>query len=132
MTPEEISTLFSAEGLYVLADGRTPGCTAAVMTVRDPVMECRRVFMMTVGEELSRDPAVWRNNVTTSLAGGPFSIQACKQIEKDAQELHDLQSAVAEAKELLMMYRDALLKREMWDVAQGMQTLLDTLTIEKK
>lgn len=128
MTDEEIKTLFSSPGLYILADGRCPGCTAAVMAVKDPEREQPRVFMMTVGEELSQEPASWKKNKTTSLAGGPFSVENCKLIEEQGQQLHDLQAAVGEAKHLLMLYRDAALNEGLQNVANSMQILLDTLT----
>ncbi len=138
MTTEEIATLFSEEGLYVLEDSRCPGCTCAVMVLNDMKEQNeqghRRAFMLTTNpdSELSLDPSRWQQQTTTRLIGGPFSVAVCNQLEKDGQRLFELETAVAETKEYVRMYRDVLLSKGMTGIAEAMQIVLDTLTPEAK
>lgn len=134
MTEEEIKNLFSATGLYVLEDGRTPGSTIPVAVMSDTheyggeEVTIHRAFIMHPKCELSPDPARWTLNGTTRLLGGPFSSAVCGLLERDGNRLHALESAVAEAKEFARLYRDVALRNGLQNVAQAMQIILDSLT----
>lgn len=136
MSPQEIATLFTEPGLWVLTDTRIRGATVPIVSLHDDQQldddgkPRVRVFMLQFAHELSPDPDQWQKAACASLAGGPFSSQMCQQIEEQADRLFDLESAVAEAKDYARLCRDVGLSQGMPELAQAMQIILDTLTPE--
>lgn len=90
-----------------------------------------RVFQLVFAHELSLDPERWQNADSASLAGGPFTLSMCQQIEEQAERLFYLESAVAEAKDYARMCRDVALSQDLQEVAHAMQIILDSLTPEQ-
>jgi hypothetical protein len=125
MTYEELSAIFSREGLYILTDDRVPGCTNAVVNIAG------RAFQINPGAELSPDYGVWRSNTTTHLAGGPFTKQTIEQMDAEIDNMDRtvdrLLGLLVKCCLMLPGYRDLLARTGSQEDAQLAQRLLSEL-----
>ncbi len=138
MSPDQVSRLFAADGLWVLGDDRLPGTTGVVLTMSAYVpsphssflVEETRAWSMIHGEELTHDPAFWQDRPTW-IAGGPYSVKNVPQETRAKERLDTLDTAVREAKGILREMRDAGLEQGVPALAALCQKVMDVLSVEE-
>lgn len=81
MDAKTLQTMQSRDGLYILSDEVTGGATIAVMVYAG------RMFRLACDVQLSADPKTWRK--TTTLMGGPYSVQTCVALEDTIEGMKD-------------------------------------------
>lgn len=132
MTPEEVSTLLSVDGLYVLGNHSLPGSTMPVLVLSHTAQNGARIrgraFMCQYEpeNELTADAELWKQS-QTFLAGGPFSIANCKELAEDQAELSAMRHAIREVRGNLLSLRDGCLRAGCQSVAECAQGMLDAL-----
>lgn len=117
MTKDELETIFSQEGLYILTHNNLPGATNAVLSMGG------RAFQISLREdmELSRDLAVWADRDAIRLVGGPFSEQTIAQAREAVGEMKGL---LIQCALVLTGVRDFMKKHQDHDGANHAQNLL--------
>lgn len=138
MTEGELQNLFSEPGLYLLEDGRLPGCTVAIMTLTDTqevygdIKTIHRAFLLHAGCELSPDISQWGNtHATTTLVGGPFSVQSCKAMEEQCEKFLAMEERVNETAEMLGMLQRSVKRAGYSLFAETLTMAVETLTGEE-